>query len=350
MRDKLFLERIFSFLSIENKIIAISKKTEQLFVIEDCLSVFDLSFSPTYLYELFDKSVLIVDKLNYISAIFNGVSIDSIDSILGIVIQEQDERYLVFYLKEEGIKKYGLFDCINRKIMWTKDISTSLHIVNNIVLNQNLLLNRYDVENGNLLWQFSLSDFPTYKNHRGEDIEAKIQKIIGVYNNILWLYISARHLVGIDVETGKKIHHIEDIAEFVGLKGEEKHYLSGRDYHLDEQQGKIKALVFRYYVEINLNTLKGEVKKDFGENFQTSWRITRSQFYEGDDNLYFVGAKNGEAVLRAVGIFDTKKYEVIWYDEPLKEKKFLFFVGTPQANEKYLGILDSENNLRIYEK
>ena len=31
------------------------------------------------------------------------------------------------------------------------------------------------------------------------------------------------------------------------------------------------------------------------------------------------------------------------------EKKYLFFTDAPQANNKLLGVLDSENNLRIYE-
>lgn len=125
---------------------------------------------------------------------------------------------------------------------------------------------------------------------------------------------------------------------------------SVKDVHLDNESGIIKSLSYRYYWELNLDTLKIEIKKDFGENSKESWRINRSTFYSGDKKLYFIGSNRGEVVNRAVGIFDTEKLEVIWYDAPLEEKKYLFFTDVPQANNKQLGVLDSENNLRIYER
>jgi hypothetical protein len=146
------------------------------------------------------------------------------------------------------------------------------------------------------------------------------------------------------------IYHIENAANFLGLNEKEASDFGGLDYHLDEQNGIIKAFAYRYYFELDLNTLQGKIKKDFGEDFQTSWRINRSRSYPNDKNLYFIGARRGEAVNRAVGIFDTETCKIVWYDEPLEEKKFLFFTNAPQANDKYLGVLDSENNLRIYER
>ncbi|MDR0865388.1 MAG: hypothetical protein LBO74_10730 [Candidatus Symbiothrix sp.] len=349
----MFIDNIFSYLLTKNNIFAVNKKSKQLIVVSPNNkdnSVFELLFSPTYLYETFDKSVLIVDDVNRLSCIYKDWGFTNITTNMRLIIQKQDNNFFVYYTRENGVKSIGIFDYRHNKVLWEKELSTALQIVDNFVLNLTLTLNRYDLENGNLLWQFSVSDFPSYKNYCGEEIKAEIRQIIGVYNNILWLYISVSHLVGIDVETGEKVYHIDDITDFLGLKEKEAGDFIGLDCHLDEQNGVIKAFAYRYYFEIDLNALQGKIKKDFGEDFQSSWRIRCGRYYPNDKNLYFVGARRGEAVNRAVGIFDTESCEVIWYDEPLEEKKFLFFTDAPQANEKYLGVLDSENNLRIYEQ
>lgn len=200
------------------------------------------------------------------------------------------------------------------------------------------------------LWNFSLSDIQPISNDDEIDIEIEFLSFIGVYKKTLYILITNRKIIGLDLETGILLHEI-DLCKELGLVPDtvENFNFSIKNAHLDEEKGVIKSLSYRYYWEMNLDTLKIESKKDFGEKAQESWRINRSTYYSGDKNLYFIGTNKGEVVNRAVGIFDTEKLEIVWYDDPLEEKKYLFFTDVPQANNKLLGVLDSENNLRIYE-
>ena len=43
-----------------------------------------------------------------------------------------------------------------------------------------------------LIWKYS-----------EEEKDYEVEQFIGIYNNILWVYLNARELIGIDVETGK---------------------------------------------------------------------------------------------------------------------------------------------------
>ncbi|MBP1225396.1 hypothetical protein [Flavobacterium sp. 1355] len=200
------------------------------------------------------------------------------------------------------------------------------------------------------LWNFSLSKIEAISNGVETDMETEFLSFIGVYKKALWILVTNRKIIGLDVEKGILLHEI-NLCKELGLIPDtiENFNFSIKDVHLDEEKGVIKSLSYRYYWEMNLDTLKIEIKKDFGENPKESWRINRSKYYSGDKNLYFIGANKGEVVNRAVGIFDTEKLEVVWYDAPLEEKKYLFFTDVPQTNNKLLGVLDSENNLRIYE-
>lgn len=212
-------------------------------------------------------------------------------------------------------------------------------------------LESYELDYGIKLFEFPLSQLSKYNDDEGKEKQAELISIIGVYKKVLWVLVTNRKIIGIDVEKGILVHEI-DLCRELGLAPNtmENFNFSLKDVHLDEEKGLIKSLSYRYYWEMNLETLQIKIKKDFGEKTDNTWRINRSKYYSGDKNLYFIGTNKGEVVNRAVGVFDTEKLEVVWYDTPLEEKKYLFFTDVPQASTKSLGVLDSENNLRIYER
>jgi hypothetical protein len=167
----------------------------------------------------------------------------------------------------------------------------------------------------------------------------------------LWLQCNSMRLVALDIETGKLLHNIKLVdelttPEFLPLQD---NLLNG-DMHLDEALGVIKSLSGRVYWEFDLRNLKTTIKKDFGKDAHNSWRITKSRFYTGNKNLYFLGANRGEWYDCSIGIFDTKTCEIIWSDGPKEEEKYTaIYIDPPQCNDKYLGVLDSSCNLFIYE-
>ncbi|NDV79486.1 hypothetical protein [Dysgonomonas sp. 511] len=201
---------------------------------------------------------------------------------------------------------------------------------------------------------FSLSDFPPYINGFGQEQEVEVIHVMGIYKNILWIHMGDFRIIGLDIDTGKMVHHIEDLRILLGLGQEEKYYFNFSPFdkyslHLDTQKGLLKGFAHRFYIDIDLNTLTGKVKKDFGEITKESWRIKNSLFYQEAPNLlYFSGSYKSIDNPNAFGIFDTQKAEIVWYETSKEEDQFFF--NPPQANDKLLAILDSKQNLLIYEK
>lgn len=246
------------------------------------------------------------------------------------------------------LSKYNI---ISKKDEWELSIGMLKQvdlIKKNLYIIFDEFLVKVQMKNGEQLLQYPLSQLSNYITDEGEEKPAELISIIGIHNTILWLLVTDRRLIGLDTETGTLLHEI-NICEALNLKPNtvELYSFSLGDTHLDEEKGIIKGFAHRYYWELNLNSLLVEIKVDFGEG--NTWRIKKSKYYQGDKNLYFTGARSGETFDRAIGIFDTEKLEIIWYDEPLGDGRYLFFTDI-QANDKLIGALDSEQNLRIYER
>ena len=243
----------------------------------------------------------------------------------------------------------GVYDILSNSVKFISKDCKSTEIIDNFYVGSfDGVLFSNSLNMGEELWQFSLSLIPN--NIPDEDKHAELVSFLGIYKNILWILITDTRLIGLNIETGILLHEIH-LCESLGLQPQttESYTFSLGDIHLDQEKGSIKGFAHRYYWELDLNNLQAEIKVDFGAVTSHSWRIKKSKFYKADKNLYFTGAKNGETFDRAIGIFDTEKLEITWYDEPLGEGRYLFFTDI-QANDKLLGALDSEQNLRIYER
>lgn len=200
---------------------------------------------------------------------------------------------------------------------------------------------------------FSIKDFPPYSDGFGREQEADIKQIIGIYNNLLWIHIGGFRLIAINIDTGEMIHHTEDMRVLLGLDKDDFSYFDLSPFskyaiHLDEAQGLLKAFAHRYYIEIDLNNFSGVVKKDFGADWESTWRIKNSNFYpKMPDLLLFSGFYKDMKKSNAFGIFDTKKAEILWFDVAGESE---CFNNPPQANDELLAILDDKQNLLIYNK
>ena len=187
----------------------------------------------------------------------------------------------------------------------------------------------------NTIWQFSIKDFPNYINGFYREQEADIKQIIGVYNNLLWVHVGGFRLIGIDVETGKLVHHIENVVK------------DPRNNFLDTNNGLLKTLSFDYYAEYDLQTLK--FKKQVTVQSEKDIKVRESTFYKDDKCMYFCGYHNNNYDKPdTFGIFDTEKAEIIWYDT--RKEGAGYFYNPPQANDKILAVLDDKQNLLIYDR
>jgi predicted Rdx family selenoprotein len=201
---------------------------------------------------------------------------------------------------------------------------------------------------GSELWQFSLSSLPPYEVY-GEQHPSELSHIIGLYNNLLWVDIGGWRLIAIDIITGELIHQMDPLPVLLGMEREERSYFTYSRIHLDKENGLLKILANRYYVEFNLNSLKATLKKDFGAKWSESWSITRCTFYQSEPSkLFFCGHYKSIAMTpNAFGIFDIEKAEIIWFET---QKGDAGFIEPPQVNDKILAVRDSNSNLLIYDR
>ncbi|MDR1883798.1 MAG: hypothetical protein LBR26_13600, partial [Prevotella sp.] len=229
---------------------------------------------------------------------------------------------------------------VNNKLICKKIISGVSYMVS------------ISITSGIELWQFSIQDFPPYINGFFREQEADIKQIIGVYNNLLWVHVGEFHLIGLDVNNGKIVHHIEDMRTIIKSANNniELGFSLKLKFFLDKEKGILKALLGNSYIEIDLNTLSGLVKKYFGNDWKNGWHIHSTNFYPEEPNrIFFSGYYQLIAgTPNAFGIFDTETAEIIWYDTTKDDSGY--FYNPPQANDKFLAILDDKHNLLVYER
>ena len=310
--------------------------------------------------QVINKEMLLLDE-------FNTPSLYKIDPIMekSCILLDSDEKITpesypnfdkLIISRKLGFLKYtsGIYYTREKRKCYFNDDFCANFIINDMIFafsrSSFIILN--DEKSGEPQWEFSIKDFPSYINGFGREQEADIKQVIGLYNNLLWIHIGGFHLVGIDIKTGSMQCHIEDMRDLLHLSEEDSRYF---DYspsdkyaiHLDSENGLLKAFAHRYYIEINLNTLTGCVKKDFGKKTGESWRITNSLFYQERPNLlYFSGHYKSDGP-NAYGIFDTEKSEIIW--SALSNEDTGSFYTPPQANDRLLAVLDDKQNLFVYE-
>jgi len=294
--------------------------------------------------QVLNNNILILDDLN-IPALYE---IDTDIKKKEIAIEEHEsflwESFSTFdkfiIQKKISIFTYifGIYYTKKRyKIYFDNKFSAS-KIINNMFFSIDLRssISLCSEEEGNILWQFSIADFPAYISGFGREEKADIKQIIGVYDNILWVHIGGFRLVGIAIDTGKMVHYIENVVK----GGEQNNFL-------DSQNGVLKTLSFDYYAEFDLRTLTFRKKTTI--KHKEDIKIRASNYYEGDNCLYFCGYHNNKFDKpNAFGIFDTKKSEIIWFET--SKDDLGYFYNPPQANDKLLAVLDDKHNLLIYDR
>lgn len=173
--------------------------------------------------------------------------------------------------------------------------------------------------------------------------EIKNAQFIGVFNNELWILLPNSEIIALNTQNGELIDRIYLIKKF------ELNSLAIETIHMDIANAKIKFFAYKYYIEIDLITRKPEIKAYFGKN-EKDWFIARSTFYEGDDNLYFIGRKDGALFNPTAGIFNTKTFTIDWYYDLQVEEYLYTFTDPPQANKDYFGVKDNKDNLYLFKR
>lgn len=227
-----------------------------------------------------------------------------------------------------------------------------------IIIDKNQIILK-NLENPNPLWQFSLSSLGKFKNlYTNEEETIEVRQFIGVYNNILWLFLNKTGFIGLDITTGNLKHHISKNDVLIGETAVTSYTENenGRmsffrsQYYLDEQKGKIIGLAVDILFEMDLNRdtpfvtqygLQKQYQK-YGINEQN----IANDFVLKDNLLYFYAFNQLK-----FGILNIKTKEIIYISEPIiPENNKVTQLKDLQVSDNKIYILDSDNTLHIFEE
>ena len=348
-----------------------------------------IPFKEGIIYSLLNDNLLYDNTL-----LMEGIDGTSIYKISDSLIQVFDEEKGCYYINENfNIIKSNYFLIANENskylIAWANAVKISRGVYNRsicllendlvnvkeIILEENyqylktytndvLITSSKDVILGyhifptNLLWEFSLSSLGKWKNpYTDEEIDFQVRRLIGIYNNIFWVFLNAEGFIGLDIETGELKYRIPEYHQAIG-KTSTSSYDDGKgffrsDYLLNSEKGKILGLAVDVFIEIDLTqelpfVTQYGLQEEFEKYNIKKANDTAGSYVVQDNLLYFYLAEK----LR-FGILDINTKEIIYVSEPIAvvERDDCFTqLKDLKVSENKVYILDSNHTLHIFER
>jgi hypothetical protein len=240
----------------------------------------------------------------------------------------QDYYYLNFKTNEEILllKKYSGSFILNYSEN-TKSIFTS----NNNLLSISLLSGEFD-------WELNLDEEISILQANG------IQKIVGIYNNVLWVSCT-KALWGIDINTGIKLYAYTKPTEIAYNSGGTLDFFRGYDGYIDEENKKIIGFEHETFYELDLTdlSLKYWILTSECNKIAVYAPHIGKKLYTGT-YIYFIDNINGKII-----IFNriTKNFDWI-YSFP--SESCTGILNDIQISKNKLYVLDTGGTLHIFKK
>ena len=174
-----------------------------------------------------------------------------------------------------------------------------------------------EIYTGQFLWEFPLSSLGKWKNpYTDEEIDFQVRRLIGIYNNIFWVFLNAEGFIGLDIETGELKYRIPEYHQAVEKTITKIKGFYRSDYLLDSGKGKILGMAMDVFIEIDLNqelpfATQYGLQEEF-EKYNIEGKDTSTQYIVQDDLLYFYLAEQLK-----FGILDINTKEIIYISEPI---------------------------------
>ena len=350
-----------------------------------------IPFKEGIIYSLLNDNLLYDNTL-----LMKGIDGTSIYKISDSLIQVFDEEKGCYYIDENfNIIKSNYFLIANENskylIAWANAVKISRGVYNRsicllendlvnvkeIILEENyqylktytndvLITSSKDVILGyhifptNLLWEFPLASLGKSKDYNtDEEFDYEVEQFVGIYNNILWVYIERGGFIGLDIQTGELKHRILGIPKG-NLLGKVDSYVDNEEFYifyrakfiLSEKKGIIIGLIADRFFEIDLNKEKitpmlyGMWDKMEKMNLK-KYGVSGNTSLQGD-LLYFYNDKELQ-----FGILDINTKEIIYVSESIAvvERDDSFTrLRDLKVSENKVYILDSNHTLHIFER
>ena len=275
-------------------------------------------------------------------------------------IEAQNYPYFSFYEVDDKPQE-GIYDFEKKKILFEATSWLGRSIIDKYIFRDfKKKIACRKIDSNSILWEFPLSSLGKGKDYNtDEEFNYEVEQFVGIYNNILWVYIERGGFIGLDIQTGELKHRILGIPKR-NLLGKVDSYVDSEEFYifyrakfiLDNKKGIIIGLIADRFFEIDLNKEKVTPMlygmwdkmekmnlKKYGVNGNTSLQGDLLYFYN-DKELQF-------------GVLDINTKEIIYISEPIEvgERDDSFTqLKDLKVSENKVYILDSNHTLHIFER
>ena len=295
--------------------------------------------------------------------VFTNRSVNTFFNYQGKVINTFEERNFYYYFSDSSFIYY---DRVSKRLMYNdlellRGKMLSSYIFDDLLFfEKENKIQTINFLSGQFLWEFSLSSLGKGKDYNtDEEFDYEVEQFVGIYNNILWVYIERGGFIGLDIQTGELKHRILGIPKG-NLLGKVDSYVDNEEFYifyrakfiLDEKKGIIIGLIADRFFEIDLNKEKitpmlyGMWDKMEKMNLK-KYGVSGNTSLQGD-LLYFYNDKELQ-----FGILDINTKEIIYVSEPIAvvERDDCFTqLKDLKVSENKVYILDSNHTLHIFER
>ena len=307
----------------------------------------------------FGKDHLILREIVYGDSAIININ-DLIIVINNYRIEAQNYPYFSFYEVDDKPQE-GIYDFEKKEILFEATSWLGRSIIDKYIFRDfKKKIACRKIDSDSILWEFPLASLGKGKDYNtDEEFDYEVEQFVGIYNNILWVYIERGGFIGLDIQTGELKHRILGIPKG-NLLGKVDSYVDNEEFYifyrakfiLSEKKGIIIGLIADRFFEIDLNKEKITPMlygmwdkmekmnlKKYGVNGNTSLQGDLLYFYN-DKELQF-------------GILDINTKEIIYVSEPIAvvERDDSFTrLRDLKVSENKVYILDSNHTLHIFER
>ena len=295
--------------------------------------------------------------------VFTNRSVNTFFNYQGKVINTFEERNFYYYFSDSSFIYY---DRVSKRLMYNdlellRGKMLSSYIFDDLLFfEKENKIQTINFLSGQFLWEFPLSSLGKGKDYNtDEEFDYEVEQFVGIYNNILWVYIERGGFIGLDIQTGELKHRILGIPKG-NLLGKIDSYVDSEEFYifyrakfiLDEKKGIIIGLIADRFFEIDLNKEKitpmlyGMWDKMEKMNLK-KYGVSGNTSLQGD-LLYFYNDKELQ-----FGILNINTKEIIYVSEPIAvvERDDSFTrLRDLKVSENKVYILDSNHTLHIFER
>ena len=273
-------------------------------------------------------------------------------------IEAQNYPYFSFYEVDDKPQE-GIYDFEKKKILFEATSWLGRSIIDKYIFRDfKKKIACRKIDSDSILWEFSLASLGKWKNpYTDEEIDFQVRRLIGIYNNIFWVFLNAEGFIGLDIETGELKYRIPEYHQAIGKTSTSSYDHSKgffrSDYLLNSEKGKILGLAVDVFIEIDLTqeppfVTQYGLQEEFEKYNIKKANDTAGSYVVQDNLLYFYLAEQLK-----FGILDINTKEIIYISEPIAvvERDDCFTqLKDLKVSENKVYILDSNHTLHIFER